>query len=111
MYLVFGPLFVFLAIAWNVELLINNVPDHWCYHPMTDGLNESELALWKMCYLPNAAVNKSCNIYVPSTENENEFWNQTSFNGCPWPNRSLPSSEASRESSSCKKEWKQTEMK
>ena len=51
LYVVVGPIFAALAIATNSELLILNQNDHWCYHPMTEGLNETELVKWKNCYL------------------------------------------------------------
>ena len=109
LYLIFGPMFAFLPFAWNVELLLLNEPEHWCYHPMTDGLNETELSLWKKCYLPQDDVNKSCKIYLPdiyTPENEDAFWNQTSFNECPWKNEDTSSVKVSRKSSTCKRDWK-----
>ena len=109
LYLVFGPMFAFLPLAWNVELLLLNEPEHWCYHQMTDGLNETELALWKKCYVPKDTANKSCRIYLPDVytpENEDAFWNQTSFDGCPWKDVSTESGEVVRKSSPCKRDWR-----
>ena len=106
LYVVLGPIFAFMPLAWNSELLLLNVNDHWCYHPMTEGLNATELDLWKECYLPPA--NKSCEIYLPNhvtPDNEDLFWNQTTFNSCP--SDSFPKSETKEQikSTPCKKEW------
>ena len=92
LYVVVGPIFAALAIATNTELLILNQTDHWCYHPMTEGLNETELVKWKSCYLPLTESNKSssCEIYAPYSDVKSNdlFWNQTSFSECPWDNGS-----------------------
>ena len=102
LYLVCGPMFAFLPLVWNLELLVLSVPDHWCYHQMTEGLNATQLLLWKKCYIPTESNNvsyESCEIYLPS-EDEDSFWDQTAFDSCPWhekiggPNRT-----------SCKKNW------
>ena len=119
LYFVFGPMFAFLPLAWNVELLLLNENDHWCYHPMTDGLNETELSNWKACYLPQIAPNKSssCEIYIPkiyTKETEESFWNQTFYNKeCPWKNIFDESKDESSSSdnelmyrSTCKRQWK-----
>ena len=106
LYLIFGPISTFLPFAWNAEFLLLHQPHHWCHHQMTKGLNDTELSLWKKCYLPQDPVNKSCHIYLPDVyetpEKEDEFWNQTSFNGCPWNNIS---SKNFRKSSTCKRDW------
>ena len=114
LYMILGPIITFLPFAWNAELLLLHQPDHWCHHQMTDGLNETELSLWKTCYLPQDPVNKSCQIYLPpvydTAEKEDEFWNQQTFYGCPWSNTSGLNV---RKSSPCKREWKydQSEFK
>ena len=88
LYVVIGPIFAALAIATNTKLLTLNQNDHWCYHPMTEGLNETELARWKTCYLPLTDSNKSssCEIYTPylDVNSDNLFWNQTKFTNCPF---------------------------
>ena len=114
LYLVFGPVFAFLPLAWNVELLLLSEPDHWCYHPMTDNLNETQLSSWKNCYIPEGPTpwNKSCEIHIPdsfTSEDEHLFWNSTTFDACPWnTSKNLSSSSSSsivRTSSSCKQGW------
>ena len=88
LYFVFGPVFAFLPLAWSGQFLLLSVPDHWCYHQMSKNLNETELLSWKECYLPKASINGSyekCRIYLP-LEDEGSFWNETSFNTCPWNN-------------------------
>lgn len=114
LYAVFAPMFGFLPLAWSVQLLLLSVPDHWCYHPMTEGLNATELSQWKQCYLSNGTTNgpyEKCKIYLPS-EDEDLFWNQTSFDACPWDkpyveydeeSRSLP--EVKNRSSPCNMSW------
>ena len=119
LYFVFGPMFAFLPLAWNVELLLLNEVDHWCYHPMTEGLNETELSKWKDCYLPLTESNKSssCEIFIPKSFTEetiDSFWNQTSkWNSnekCPWKN-SLDNSKYENSDkflmnrSPCKRDW------
>ena len=104
LYIVVGPIFAVLAITGNSELLILNQNDHWCYHPMTDGLNDTELAKWKTCYLPSIKPNKSssCEIYTlyPDLRNDDLFWNQTTFDVCPFADSNIP-----RHKSNCKKKW------
>ena len=120
LYFVFGPMFAFLPLAWNVELLLLNQVDHWCYHPMTDGLNETELSHWKACYLPitnEQNKSSSCEIYIPTTytkENEELFWNKTlkwkTNEKCPWKNtfdefKNASSENKLRYRSACKRNW------
>ena len=120
LYFVFGPMFAFLPLAWNVELLLLNQVDHWCYHHMTDGLNETELSNWKACYLPiinEQNKSSSCEIYIPTTytkENEELFWNKTlkwqTNEKCPWKNtfdefKNDSSENKLRYRSSCKRDW------
>ena len=120
LYLVFGPMFAFLPLAWNVELLLLNQVDHWCYHPMTDGLNKTELSDWKACYLPvinEQNKSSSCEIYIPKSfteETELSFWNRTSkwnqYNKCPWLNSYDKSKNDSSENklryrAPCKRKW------
>ena len=88
LYVVVGPIFAALAIATNSELLILNQNDHWCYHPMTEGLNSTELSRWKKCYLPITEANKSssCEIYAPNSNvtSDDLFWSEKTFDKCPW---------------------------
>ena len=82
LYFVFGPMFAFLPLAWNVELLLLNQVDHWCYRPMTDGLNETELNNWKACFLPiinEQNKSSSCEINIPTYTkgNEDNFWDKS----------------------------------
>ena len=111
LYLVFGPVFTLLPLVWSAELLLLSAPDHWCYHPMTDKLNTTQLSSWKRCYIPDGPThwNKSCEIHLPNSftsQNEQLFWNSTTFDYCPWTaskNQSAPPS--SFISSKCKKGW------
>ena len=114
LYLVFGPVFTLLPLVWSAELLLLRSPDHWCYHPMTDKLNATQLSWWKRCYIPDGPThwNQSCEIYLPDSfksQNEQLFWSSTTFDNCPWTaskNQSVSSSSIiSKTSSKCKKGW------
>ena len=65
LYFVLSPLFFFLPFSWMADVFFLQVPPHWCYHPMTNGLNETQLKAWKKCFL---------------VENEDG-----SYNGCQLP--------------------------
>ena len=119
LYFVFGPMFAFLPLAWNVELLLLNQVDHWCYHPMTDGLNETELNNWKACFLPiinEQNKSSSCEINIPTYTkgNEDNFWDKSlNWNTnpkCPWKNtfdqfKNESSENELKYRSSCKRNW------
>ena len=43
LYYVLSPLFFLLPLSWMSEVFYLNAPPHWCYHPMTKGLNDTQL--------------------------------------------------------------------
>ena len=51
LYVVLSPLFFLLPLSWMSEIFFLSIPDHWCYHPMTQYLNATELNAWKKCFL------------------------------------------------------------
>jgi OCT family organic cation transporter-like MFS transporter 4/5 len=79
LYLVLSPLFFLLPLSWMSEVFYLNVPDHWCYHPMTHNLNNTELAAWKECFLikNNDGSYDGCNIPLPNVTNIDSVWNMT----------------------------------
>ena len=52
---------------------------------MTKGLNETELNLWKDCYLTKHKDGSydECKITFPNVTNINSLWNLTKFGACP----------------------------
>ena len=83
LYLVLGPLYFLLPLSWLNEILILHTPDHWCDHPMTNGLNSSTLKSWKECYIPKQEDGSfdGCMIRVPI--DDPDFWdNSEPFTGC-----------------------------
>ena len=83
---IFGPLFFLQPLPWMNELLILKVPDHWCNHPMTNALNDTEIIKWKKCYIPIKDTDGSydqCHIYHKENNHDLEFWNHTEFINCP----------------------------
>ena len=76
LYLVLSPLFFLLPLSWMTEVFYLNSPPHWCYHPMTKGLNETELKAWKKCFLVENKDGsyEGCHIPLPNLTNIESVW-------------------------------------
>ena len=75
LYSILTPLYLFLPLSWCCDVFILQLPDHWCHHPSTVSLNNSELLRWKECYLPKKEDGsfEGCKIL---TTNQPDFWIQ-----------------------------------
>ena len=80
LYLVLSPLFFLLPLSWMTEVFYLSVPDHWCFHPMTEHLNETELKAWKKCFLIENADGSfdGCKIPLPNISNFDDVWSMSS---------------------------------
>ena len=79
LYFVLSPLFFLLPLSWMTEVFYLNVPNHWCYHPMTENLNHTALTAWKKCFL-NENVDGSfdgCKIPLPNISNIEKVWSMS----------------------------------
>ena len=77
LYFVLSPLFFLLPLSWMSQVFFLNLPDFWCYHPMTEYLNSTELEAWKKCFL---IENKDgsydgCKIPLPNISDPDAVWN------------------------------------
>ena len=73
LYLILVPLYFFQAMACMNELFDLAIPQHWCNHPMTAGLNKTELVEWKGCHVPRKETDGSfdtCAIVLPKGQSE-----------------------------------------
>ena len=76
LYFVLGPLFFLLPLSWMSDVFFLNVPDFWCYHPMTQYFNSTELEAWKKCFLieNNDGSYDGCKIPLPNVADSNVVW-------------------------------------
>ena len=77
LYVVLSPLFFLLPLSWMSEVFFLNIPAYWCYHPMTQNFNSTELEAWKKCFLieNDDGSYDGCKIPLPNVSDPNIVWN------------------------------------
>ena len=76
LYFVLSPLFFLLPLSWMSEVFFLSIPDHWCYHPMTQYLNATELDAWKKCFLIENEDGSydGCKMTLPNVSDPDVVW-------------------------------------
>lgn len=88
LYLVLTPLYMFLPCTWMNEIMVFNVPDHWCHHPAFEARQASNLTRWKNCFLAQGLAKSTlsssqysqCQISLPGDWTEDRvaaFWSDS----------------------------------